>query len=341
MYKLVTNDSSAYALSILPFEDILTKKGVQKKVLCLAFGEEINTLAAVKEICGDELKTAVLTVYEDSTEIRVYNDYNVLEQITTATITVGDKDIDVLMAKMSQSTSIPDQIMALENSISELTSENTSLKEQLSALNTAKNELTNQVTDLSNTNTILNEKIIDLEKVNVSLGEALEEVKTANEELKESMDVVSDLQQATSANSDEIATIKEQIAEVDEDTLDLEGLKEHRIQQSKVNLANYLANNTVSSNCHGGVEAEYSMTQEKQTQLMAVIMMSTLNPDYKPSWNASGEVCTYDWTVDELQVLAASIEAVVRPLVSRQQTMEVEIRSAETIEEVKAVDISF
>jgi len=83
------------------------------------------------------------------------------------------------------------------------------------------------------------------------------------------------------------------------------------------------------------------MTQDKQSQLMAVIMMATLNPEYTPSWNASGEVCTYDWTLDELQLLAAHIEAVVRPLVAKQQKMEVAIKEATTIADVKAIDITF
>ena len=71
MYKLVTNDSSTYALACLPFEGMLEKRGVQKKVLCLAFGPEVDTLAAVKEICCDELKTAVLTVYEPELRYRI------------------------------------------------------------------------------------------------------------------------------------------------------------------------------------------------------------------------------------------------------------------------------
>ena len=335
MYKLVTNDSSAYALAILPFEGIVEKRGMQKKVLCLAFGTEIDTLAKVKEICNDELKMAAITVYENSVQVRAESDYTVLEQITTATVTNEDGvEVDVLMAKMSKATSIPEQITSLENSVKTLGEENATLFKANEELKSANKTLVNKVSSLEEANT-------EFKSANETLANKVSSLEEMNAELKESMTVVNDLQEATSSNSSEINAIKEKIADVDEDSLDLDALKEYRIHASKVNLATYLETHTVTSDCHGGVETEYSMTQDKQTQLMAVIMMCTLNPEYQPSWNASGEVCTYDWTVDELQVLAATIEATVRPLVSKQQTMEVAIRNAMSIENVKAVDITF
>lgn len=307
MYKLVTNDSSTYALAILPFEGIIEKRGVEKKVLCLAFGAEIDTLAKVKEICNDELKMTTVTVYENSVQVRIENDYTVLEQITTAVVTNEDgEEVDVLMAKMSKSTSIPEQITNLENVVA-------SLKDANAALVSANTSLTEKISSLMESNT----------------------------ELKESMSVVRELQNATSSNATAISAIKDQIGEVDENSLDIDTLKKYRVNMSKVNLATYLEENKVTSSAYAGVEAEYSMTQEKQSQLMAVIMMATLNENYVPSWNASGEVCTYDWTLDELQTLAADIEAVVRPLVAKQQTMEVAIMAAETIDSVKEVDITF
>jgi len=348
MYKLVTNDSSAYALSILPFEAMLEKKGVQKKVICIAFGTEIDTLKAVKEICTDELKTAVLSVYEDSTLVRELKDYTVLEQITTATIDVDGEEVEVLMAKLSQSTSIPDQILALEGDVKALTeaneslkSENSTMKQNISDLATAKEELANLNEELAEKIEAVETANKELAENNESLIEKIEAVETTNKELVESMTVVSGLQDGLTETNSEVATIKKQLAGVDENELDLNGLKDYRIQQSKINLATYLATHTVTSDAHKGVAAEYSMTADKQSQLMAVIMMCTLNPEYQPSWNASGEVCTYDWTLDELQVLAATIEATVRPLVSKQQTIEVEIKNAETIEAVKAIDITF
>ena len=63
--------------------------------------------------------------------------------------------------------------------------------------------------------------------------------------------------------------------------------------------------------------------------------------EYQPSWNATGEPCTYDWTVDELKQLAFEMESFVRPLVSKQQAIETEIKACTTVEEVINVVISY
>lgn len=123
-----------------------------------------------------------------------------------------------------------------------------------------------------------------------------------------------------------------------------EGRRKSRILQSKQNLADYLAAHTVTSTCHGDA-AEYSITSEKQSYLASMIMTAQMAQaagiDYQPSWNAAGQVCSYDWTLSQLQQLAFEIESVVRPLVSRQQTMEMKLSAAKTLEELNAVDIAF
>ena len=120
--------------------------------------------------------------------------------------------------------------------------------------------------------------------------------------------------------------------------------KDSLILQSKQNLADYLATHTVTSTCHGDA-AEYSITSEKQSYLASMIMTTQMAQaagiDYQPSWNAAGQVCTYDWTLAQLQQLAFEIESVVRPLVSKQQTMEMQLSEAETMEALEAVDITF
>ena len=122
-------------------------------------------------------------------------------------------------------------------------------------------------------------------------------------------------------------------------------LKETMIQDSKKNLASYLESYSIKSACHGGVEADYSISSEKQQHLASMIMTAqmaqTAGIPYQPSWNAKGKPCTYDWTLEELTQLAFEIEAVVRPLVSRQQAMEMELDAASTMEELEAVDITF
>lgn len=126
---------------------------------------------------------------------------------------------------------------------------------------------------------------------------------------------------------------------------ELSARKEQMIGNSKSNLSRYLSTITLESDCHGGVTRRYSITSEKQQYLATMIMTTQAarlsGIDYQPSWNATGEECTYDWTLEELQQLAFEMEAVVRPLISKQQALEVQINQAESLEELQAIDISF
>lgn len=125
---------------------------------------------------------------------------------------------------------------------------------------------------------------------------------------------------------------------------ELTSRKQALIAQSKRNLADYLASHTITSECHGEA-AEYSITSEKQSYLSCMIMTAQMAQsagiDYQPSWNAAGQVCTYDWTLAQLQQLAFEIEAAVRPLVSKQQTMEMQLSAAQSLEELENIDITF
>ena len=120
--------------------------------------------------------------------------------------------------------------------------------------------------------------------------------------------------------------------------------KKTLIAQSKQNLADYLSNHTITSSCHGEA-AEYSITSEKQSHLSNMIvaaqMAQATGVAYSPSWNATGQKSTDDWTLAQLQQLLFEIEAVVRPLVSKQQAIELQLSSAETIEELESIEITF
>ena len=154
--------------------------------------------------------------------------------------------------------------------------------------------------------------------------------------------LVPQLQERIAELEAEIITLT---AEPDPSQMDLDQLKEYMISMSKMNLDVYLSEHPVVSTCHAGVEAEYTCTLEKQTLLNSAIAMAEihnkLGTAYQASWNARGEECTYDWTLDELIMLAIDIEAFVKPLVSAQQSMESKINAATTKEEVFDVSISF
>ena len=143
-----------------------------------------------------------------------------------------------------------------------------------------------------------------------------------------------------------ISAINKQVnPTIEIETCTLEELKAWQVKQSKKNLEAYLESNPVKSSAHGDIEKYYSITKEKQSLLTQMILVTQLaiqsEVEYQPSWNAAGEACTYDWTLDELQQLAFEIESIVRPLVSHQQTMEAEIYAAESKEAVMDISITF
>ena len=103
--------------------------------------------------------------------------------------------------------------------------------------------------------------------------------------------------------------------------------------------------NPIKSSAHGS-EEYYSCTAEKQTLLMSAIAIAQLHAsvgdtNYKSSWNASGKPCTYDWTLQQLGMLAMELELFVHPLLSCQQIMESMIKAASTKEELNQIPITF
>ena len=141
------------------------------------------------------------------------------------------------------------------------------------------------------------------------------------------------------------ATVDTPTAEPDPTKMELNDAIEFLAQQSKDELSTYLEDHPITSNVHGEVEAKYSITREKQNMLTSMILMTQMAKqaglEYQPSWNATNEPCTYDWTVEELQQLAVQIEATVRPLISLQQKIEANVRKATTVDEAIAAAVGF
>lgn len=167
-------------------------------------------------------------------------------------------------------------------------------------------------------------------------------IEAAMQHASDAKDVADSAQSDINAVSDRVTKL-EPIK--DYTTLDLDAAKEYRVKESASALAEYLAANPITSTCHKGKAAKYSITKDKQDYLQSMISVTTLakqaGTPYQPSWNATGEVCSYDWTLEELIQLAMEIEATVRPLVSYQQTIEKTIRSCTSMDELKAVAINY
>lgn len=120
----------------------------------------------------------------------------------------------------------------------------------------------------------------------------------------------------------------------------LDGIKEQKIAQSKIDLATYLETHPLQ-----WTDGEYySITAEKQNQLtskiMAATMAQTMSTDYHLTWNSTGDVCK-EWTLPDLSALAFAIDARVTTLVTYQQTQEVAIKNATTLEELEAIVVDY
>lgn len=140
------------------------------------------------------------------------------------------------------------------------------------------------------------------------------------------------------------ATVDTLTAEPDPTKMELADAIEYLSNDSKKQLSAYLETHPITSSAHG-TAAKYSITRDKQNLLTSMILMTQMAKqnglDYTPSWNATNEPCTYDWTVKQLQDLAVQIEVTVRPLISLQQTIESNIRKATTVEDAIKAAVKF
>ena len=120
----------------------------------------------------------------------------------------------------------------------------------------------------------------------------------------------------------------------------LSPLKMAKIEESKTKLAEWLANNPLLYS-NGKY---YSVTEEKQSLLNSNIASyeraEALGIEYPLKWNSTGEECT-EWTYESLVTLSLTIAAYVAPKVSKQQSIEIAVKSCETAEELDKVVISY
>ena len=122
--------------------------------------------------------------------------------------------------------------------------------------------------------------------------------------------------------------------------VDLPAEIDRRVQKSKADLSIYLENHPMQ-----WTDGEhYSITAEKQNQLtskiMAATMAQTMSADYTLTWNSTGEVCK-EWALTDLYALAFAIDARVTALVSYQQTQEVAMKNAATLDELNAIEVNY
>ena len=121
--------------------------------------------------------------------------------------------------------------------------------------------------------------------------------------------------------------------------------KVEKINESKALLSDYLERHPLVSNCHGGVDATYTVTTDKQTLMASNYLTYKIakesgveNPVL--TWNAAGCECE-PWTEEEYITLVLQVSEYVKPLVALQQSYEVQINACETQEELDTIDIVY
>ena len=117
-------------------------------------------------------------------------------------------------------------------------------------------------------------------------------------------------------------------------------IKSNKIKASKEALEAYLEENPLTWTDGN----QYNVTEEKQSLLTSQLALyqtaTAAGQPYTLKWNTTGGVCT-EWEYEDLAALALAIGAYVQPLVSYQQTKEVDIMNCETAEAVEAVVIDY
>lgn len=115
---------------------------------------------------------------------------------------------------------------------------------------------------------------------------------------------------------------------------------EERVNDSKIKLAEYLEQHPLT--WHDG--NQYSVTSEKQALLTSQLALYSIavaaGQPYELKWNTSGGVCSV-WTHEALSALALAIGAYVQPLVTYQQSKEVEMTKSTTLKELNAIKVNY
>ena len=136
---------------------------------------------------------------------------------------------------------------------------------------------------------------------------------------------------------------KEEIV-ITKDEDNLNSLKKELIKLSKSKLSDYLENNPLFSRCKYEDGRYYTVDNEHQSRIASQLLLyqanTSLGLDYQLTWNDTGNVCE-DWTFKELFTLSNEINNYIKPLVKKQQEIEVAIKNATTKEELNNIKIKY
>lgn len=168
--------------------------------------------------------------------------------------------------------------------------------------------------------------------------ETIAEYPNGGKDVKKVVDVES--VEAKEAWDEEIPIQKYILYTTEELEAKLNEIKNTKIAKSKTDLKEYLASHPLQ-----WIDGEYySVTEEKQalltSNLAAYQISVAMNDPVELTWNTTGERCK-KWTYENLAALSLAIVKYVKPIVSKQQDIEIRIKNCISKEEVEAIEIKY
>ena len=125
--------------------------------------------------------------------------------------------------------------------------------------------------------------------------------------------------------------------------MSLDEYRQHKINQSKTKLAEFLEKNPLISACRG-TYATYNATEAKQNQFAAQfsLYLTNISNGIKDTmyWNESGKGCE-EWTTEQCIAFMNDMKAYTMPLVSAQQKYELALYEITNKTELENADIEF
>lgn len=125
---------------------------------------------------------------------------------------------------------------------------------------------------------------------------------------------------------------------------DLDSIKSELIKLSKSKLKEYLEENPLFSKVKYSNGRYYTVDTEHQSRIASQLLLyqanTSLGLDYQLTWNDTGNICE-EWTFEELFTLSNEINNYVKPLIKKQQEIEVAIKNATTKEELNNIKIKY
>ena len=136
----------------------------------------------------------------------------------------------------------------------------------------------------------------------------------------------------------------EEDIQVNNNVTDLDKLKKELIKLSKSKLSDYLDDNPLFSKVKYSEGRYYTVDNEHQSRIASQLLLyqanTSLGLDYQLTWNDTGNICE-DWTFEELFALSNEINNYVKPLVKKQQEIEVAIKNATSKDELNKIKIEY